>query len=182
MNRLKERYIKEIVPAMIKEFGYSNVNPVPKVTKVVVNAGVGRATADSKHLETAIATLATVTGQAPVTTKAKNSIAGFKLREGNAIGAMVTLRGERMYAFIDRLVAVTLPRIRDFRGINPNGFDPQGNYSLGINDQTIFPEISFEDASKSHGLQVNVVTTAKSAEEGKRLLELFGFPFKKEAD
>jgi large subunit ribosomal protein L5 len=181
-NRMKERYIKEIVPAMISEFGYSNIHQVPKLVKVVINAGVGRATADSKHLEVATQTLATVSGQAPVATKAKKSVASFKLREGNSIGAMVTLRGQRMYSFLDRLVAVALPRIRDFRGINAQAFDPQGNYSLGITDQTIFPEISFDDASKSHSLQVNIITSARTAAEGKRLLELMGFPFKKETD
>jgi large subunit ribosomal protein L5 len=179
MNRLKGRYLKEIVPALIKEFGYSNVNQVPRVQKVVINAGVGRATADSKHLETVGQTLATISGQAPVTTKAKRSVAGFKLREGNAIGTMVTLRGERMYSFLDRLVAVALPRIRDFRGISEKAFDPSGNYSLGVTDQTIFPEVSFEDASRSHSLQINIVTSAKTEAEGRRLLELIGFPFRR---
>ncbi|HSX15049.1 MAG TPA: 50S ribosomal protein L5 [Candidatus Saccharimonadales bacterium] len=180
MNRLKERYIKEIVPALISEFGYGNINQVPRVEKVIINAGVGRATADSKHLEAVVATLATVSGQAPVTTKAKKSVAAFKLREGNAIGAMTTLRGERMYAFLDRLVAVTLPRIRDFRGISPTAFDAHGNYSLGITDQTIFPEVTYEDASKSHSLQVNIITTAKTQAEGQKLMELIGFPFRRD--
>lgn len=179
MNRLKDRYFKEIVPAMIKEYGYSNVHQVPRLDKVVINAGVGRAAGDTKLLEAVTESLVTISGQAPVATKAKNSIAGFKLREGNAIGTMVTLRGARMYSFVDRLVAIALPRIRDFRGISDTAFDAQGNYSLGITDQTIFPEISYEDASKSHGLQVNITTTAATPAEAKRLLELMGFPFRR---
>lgn len=180
MNRLRERYLKEMVPALMTEFGYQNLHQVPRIDKVVINSGVGRATGDSKHLETVSETLATISGQAPVSTKAKNSVAGFKLREGNAIGSKVTLRGARMYAFLDRLVAVALPRVRDFRGINPGAFDAQGNYSLGISDQTIFPEIAFEDASKGHGLQINVITSAQTPEEAKKLLELMGFPFRKD--
>jgi len=179
MNRLLERYNKEIAPTLMKEFGYTNVHQVPRIQKVVINAGVGRAVTDSKHIETVTQTIATVSGQAPVVTKAKKSIAGFKLRETNPIGVMTTLRGERMYAFVDRLVAVTLPRIRDFRGISDTAFDARGNYSLGITDQTIFPEITFEDASKSHSMQVNITTTAKTVAEGKRLLELIGFPFRR---
>jgi len=179
MNRLQEKYLKEIVPALTKEFGYSNVHQVPRLEKVVINAGVGRAAADTKILETVSVTLATISGQSPVATKAKHSIAGFKLREGNAIGTMVTLRSQRMYSFVDRLVAVALPRIRDFRGISDTAFDAQGNYSLGITDQTIFPEIEYEDASKGHSLQVNITTTAKTPAEGKRLLELMGFPFRR---
>lgn len=179
MNRLLERYNKEIAPTLKKEFGYTNTHQIPKIQKVVINAGVGRAVTDSKHIETVTQTIATISGQAPIVTKAKLSVAGFKLREGNPIGVTVTLRGERMYAFVDRLVAVTLPRIRDFRGISDTAFDAQGNYSLGITDQTIFPEITYEDASKSHSLQVNITTTAKTAAEGKRLLELIGFPFRR---
>jgi large subunit ribosomal protein L5 len=148
---------------------------------VVINVGVGRATSDSKHLDTAIETLRKVSGQQPITTVAKKSIAGFKLRETNKIGASVTLRGERMYDFLDRLVAVTLPRIRDFRGISATAFDPQGNYSLGITEQSIFPEIPYEEAVNTHGLQVNIVTTAKTQAEGKKLLELMGFPFRRNA-
>jgi large subunit ribosomal protein L5 len=179
MSRLREKYIKEIKPALQKEGGYKNVHQVPAIEKVVINAGVGRATSEGRHLEVVTGTLATITGQAPVQTVAKNSIAGFKLREGNKIGAMVTLRGERMYEFLDRLVAVALPRVRDFRGISAGAFDRQGNYSIGISDQSIFPEISFEDAANSHSLQVNIVTTAKTAEESRRLLELMGFPFRR---
>lgn len=179
MSRLKDRYIKDIAPALTKEFGYINPHQVPMVTKVIVNAGVGRATADSKLLDAAQLTLGKVTGQKSVQTTAKKSIAAFKLREGNKIGAMVTLRGERMYEFLDRLVSVTLPRIRDFRGISPDAFDAQGNYSLGITEQTIFTEIPYEEAGTMHSLQVNIVTTAKTREEGRKLLELMGFPFRK---
>jgi large subunit ribosomal protein L5 len=179
MNRLQERYNKEIAPKLKEEFGYTNVHQIPGLTKVVVNVGVGRATADSKHLDAAVQTLRKVTGQQPVTTVAGKSIAGFKLREGNKIGTMVTLRGERMYEFIDRLVAVTLPRIRDFRGISADAFDAAGNYSIGIHEHSIFAEIPYEDIGEVHGLQVNIVTTAQSKEEGKRLLELMGFPFRK---
>ena len=177
MNRLRTKYQNEIMTALKQEFNYENVHQIPKVTKVVINAGVGRATADSKHLEVVLKTLTQISGQAPVETVAKNSIAGFKLRDGNKIGAMVTLRGERMYDFLDRLVSVDLPRIRDFRGISDTAFDKSGNYSLGIKEQAIFPEISYEDASNSHSLQVNIVTTATNAEEGKKLLLLMGFPF-----
>lgn len=179
MTRFKEKYTKEVVPALKQEFGYTNPHQVPRVTKVVVNAGVGRATGDSKYLDQAITTLSTVTGQKPVTTAAKKSIASFKLREGNKIGASVTLRGAQAEEFLDLLVSVVLPRIRDFRGISDTAFDPHGNYSLGISDQSIFPQIPFEDTAVVHGLQVNVVTTAGSAAEGKRLLELMGFPFRR---
>lgn len=179
MNRMHVKYQESVKPQMNKEFGYKNVHQIPRISKIVVNAGIGRATADTKHLEHAVGTLRRITGQEPVRTIAKKSVASFKLREGNKIGAMVTLRGQRMYDFVDRLVSVTLPRIRDFRGISATAFDPQGNYSLGIADQTIFNEISFEESMAVHSLQVNIVTTAKSAEEGKRLLELMGFPFRR---
>ena len=179
MNRLRQKYQKDIVPALEKEFGYTNAHQVPAVTKVVINAGVGRATADSKHLEAATATIATITGQAPVATVAKHSVASFKLREGNKIGVMVTLRGERMYAFLDRLISIALPRVRDFRGTSEAAFDPQGNYSLGITDQSIFPEIAYEDAAATHGLQVNIVTTAKTDEEATEFLTQMGLPLQK---
>ncbi len=179
MNRLRTKYQNEIMTALKDEFKYENVHQIPKVTKVVINAGVGRAAADSKHLEVVVDTLRKISGQAPVETVAKNSIAGFKLRDGNKIGAMVTLRGERMYDFLDRLVSVDLPRIRDFRGISDTAFDKAGNYSLGIKEQAIFPEISYEDASNSHSLQVNIITSATNAEEGKKLLQLMGFPFRR---
>lgn len=179
MNRLRTKYQNEVMPALREEFNYTNAHQIPKVTKVVINAGVGRATSDSKHLEAVVATLTKISGQQPVETVAKNSIAGFKLRDGNKIGAMVTLRGERMYDFLDRLVSVDLPRIRDFRGVSDTAFDQAGNYSLGIQEQAIFPEISYEDASNTHSLQVNVITTAQTAAEGKKLLELMGFPFRR---
>lgn len=179
MNRLRERYQKEMRPALQKELGYKNVHQIPRVEKIVVNAGVGRAVSDSKHLEAVNFTLRKVTGQAPVITVAKNSIAGFKLREGNKIGAMVTLRGERMYEFLDRLISITLPRIRDFRGISDTAFDAKGNYSIGLRDQAVFPEISFEEAANAHGLQINIVTTAQTPAESKRLLEVMGFPFRR---
>ena len=179
MNRFKEKYTKVAVPALEKEFGYTNVHQVPRITKVVVNAGVGRATGDSKHLDQVIATLTTVTAQHPVTTIAKKSIASFKLREGNKIGTTVTLRGERADEFLDQLVSVVLPRIRDFRGISDTAFDAQGNYSLGITDQSIFPQIPFEEVGTSHGLQINVVMDSANATQSKRLLELMGFPFRR---
>ena len=179
MNRLRQKYIQEIVPVLQNELGYGNVHEIPALTKVILNAGVGRATSDAKHLEAVMGSLAKISGQRPIQTVAKKSIASFKLREGNKIGSSVTLRGERMYDFLDRLIAVGLPRIRDFRGISAKAFDPQGNYSLGIREQSIFPEIPYEESSNSHGLQVNIVTTAKSAADGKRLLELLGFPFQK---
>ena len=179
MNRFKEKYTKQAVPVLTKEFGYTNPHQVPSITKVVVSAGVGRAVSDAKHLEAAGDTLARVTGQHPVTTVARKSIASFKLREGNKVGTTVTLRGDRADEFLDQLVSVVLPRVRDFRGISPTAFDPFGNYSLGLPDQSIFPQIPFEDVGATHGLQVNIVTTAKSAAEGKRLLELMGFPFRR---
>jgi large subunit ribosomal protein L5 len=179
MNRFKDKYTKVAVPALTKEFGYKNVHQLPRVTKVVVSAGVGRATSDSKYLEAAGDTLAKITGQHPVTTVARKSIASFKLREGNKVGTTVTLRGERAEEFLDQLTSIVLPRVRDFRGISATAFDPFGNYSLGIADQSIFPQIPYDQVGASHGLQVNIVTTAKTAPEGKRLLELMGFPFRR---
>ncbi len=179
MNRLRTKYQKEVRPALQKELGYTNLHQIPGVEKIVINSGVGRAVTDAKHLELVTSTIQKVTGQAPVTTVAKNSIAGFKLREGNKIGVMVTLRGERMYSFMDRLIALVLPRIRDFRGIAVKSCDAQGNYSIGLNDQSVFPELTFEETSNRHGIQVNIITTAKTPEESKRLLELMGFPFQR---
>lgn len=179
MNRLREKYQKTVRTTLKEEQGYSNVHQIPRIEKVVINAGVGRAVADSKNLEIVAGTIRKVTGQQPVTTVAKNSIAGFKLREGNKIGVMVTLRGDRMYTFLDRLVSIVLPRIRDFRGVSATAFDRQGNYSIGLNDQSVFPEVSFEEAANRHGLQVNIITSAKTPEESKRLLELMGFPFQR---
>jgi large subunit ribosomal protein L5 len=179
MNRLRTTYQDTVRSALKEERGYGNVHQVPRIEKVVINAGVGRAVADSKHLEAVTATIRNVTGQQPVATAAKHSIAGFKLREGNKIGVKVTLRGERMYNFLDRLISIVLPRIRDFRGVSVGAFDAHGNYSIGIDDQSVFPEISFEDAANRHGLQINIITSAKTPEESKRLLELMGFPFQR---
>lgn len=179
MNRLREQYQNDIRPKLKKEQGYANVHQIPRIEKVVINSGVGRAVSDSKHLEAVVHTIQKVTGQAPVQTAAKNSIAGFKLREENKIGAMVTLRGERMYDFLDRLVSIVLPRIRDFRGISTAAFDRQGNYSIGITEQSVFPELSFEETTNRHGLQVNIVTSADTPEESRRLLEMMGFPFRR---
>lgn len=181
MNRFHEKYIKVAVPALKDEFKYTNPHQVPRITKIVVSAGVGRAVSDAKHLDAAAETLAKVTGQHPVTTIARKSIASFKLREGNKVGTTVTLRGTRAEEFIDLVVGVVLPRIRDFRGISATAFDPHGNYSLGLPDHSIFPQIPFEEVGVTHGMQINIVTTAKSAAEGKRLLELMGFPFRKDA-
>lgn len=181
MSRLQDKYIKEVTPGLRKEFGYANPHQVPAVTKVVLNSGVGRATGDSKYLESATTNLRRIAGQSPVATVSRKSIAGFKLREGQKIGASVTLRGERMYEFLDRLISVALPRVRDFRGINPDAFDPQGNYSLGLVDASIFPEVPFEDANFGQGLQINIVTSAKTADEGRRLLQLMGLPLKRKS-
>jgi large subunit ribosomal protein L5 len=181
MTRFKDKYVKEAVPALTKEFKYTNLHQVPRVTKVVVSAGVGRAVTDAKHLDAVAETLRTVTGQQPVTTIARKSVAAFKLREGNKVGLTVTLRGERAEEFLDQLVAVVLPRVRDFRGISDTAFDPHGNYSLGLPDHSIFPQIAYEEVGTPHGLQVNVVTTAKTAAEGKRLLQLMGFPLRRNA-
>jgi large subunit ribosomal protein L5 len=181
MNRFNEKYNKVAVPALKEEFKYTNPHQVPRIVKVVVSAGVGRAVSDTKHLDAAAETLAKATGQHPITTVARMSIASFKLREGNKVGTTVTLRGAKAEEFLDVVVGVVLPRIRDFRGISDTAFDPHGNYSLGLPDHSIFPQIPFEDAGVSHGLQINIVTSAKTAAEGKRLLALMGFPFRKEA-
>lgn len=181
MSRFNEKYKTVAVPALREEFGYTNPHQIPRITKVVVSAGVGRAVSDAKHLEAATETLARVTGQKPVTTIARKSIAAFKLREGNQVGTTVTLRGVRAEEFLDLLVSVVLPRIRDFRGISNTAFDPHGNYSLGLTEQSMFPQIPFEEVGTPHGLQINVVTSAASAAEGKRLLELMGFPLKRNA-
>lgn len=181
MNRFQEKYQTVAAPALTKEFKYTNPHQVPRIVKVAVSAGVGRAVTDAKHLDAVAETLAKVTGQHPVTTVARISIASFKLREGNKVGTTVTLRGDRANSFLDLLVAAVLPRIRDFRGISDTAFDASGNYSLGINDQSIFPQLPFEELGATHGLQVNIVTTAKTPAEGKRLLELMGFPFRRNA-
>ena len=179
MSRLKEQYQNEIVDAMIKKFGYKNIMEVPKLDKIVVNMGVGEAKENAKALEAAVADLETITGQKAVTTKAKNSIANFKLREGQAIGCKVTLRGDRMYEFLDRLVNLALPRVRDFRGVDPNSFDGRGDYALGIKEQVIFPEIEYDKIDKVRGMDVIIVTTANTDEEARELLRQFNMPFAK---
>lgn len=178
MARLKERYQKEIAPALAKEFNIKNKMAIPKIEKVIVNMGVGEAIGNSKLLDVAVEELRTVTGQKPVVTKAKKSIANFKLRQGMAIGAMVTLRGERMYEFLDRLISIALPRVRDFRGVSAKSFDGRGNYTLGIREQLIFPEIDFNKVDKTRGMNISIVTTAKTDEEGRALLKATGMPFR----
>jgi large subunit ribosomal protein L5 len=178
MSRLRNRYEKEVAPALKKEFGYKNVMAVPKIEKVVVNMGLGEATQNAKIVDTGVDEVARVTGQKPVVTRAKKSIAQFKVRKGMPIGAMVTLRGERMWEFLDRLIAVALPRVRDFRGVSPRGFDGRGNYTLGLRDQLLFPEIDYMKVDKARGMNISVVTTAKTDEESRKLLQLLGMPFR----
>ena len=180
MSRLKEQYQNEIVDAMIKKFGYKNIMEVPKLDKIVVNMGVGEAKENAKLLEAAIKDMEAITGQKAVATKAKNSVANFKIREGMAIGCKTTLRGEKMYEFLDRLVNLALPRVRDFRGVNPNAFDGRGNYALGIKEQFIFPEIEYDKIDKTRGMDVIIVTTARTDEEARELLTLFNMPFAKQ--
>lgn len=175
--RLKERYREEVVPALMKEFGYRNVMEAPRPEKMTVNVGLGEAVSDAKALDSASNDVAVITGQRPVITRAKKSISNFKLREGMPIGVMVTVRGGRMWEFMDRLVNAALPRLRDFQGVSPNSFDGRGNFSMGIREQLIFPEIEYDKIDRIRGLQVNIITTAKTDEEGKRLLELLGVPF-----
>ena len=179
MSRLKEQYQNEIVDAMIKKFGYKNIMEVPKLDKVVINMGVGEAKDNANVLESAIADMEKIAGQKAVVTRAKNSVANFKIREGMPIGCKVTLRGERMYEFVDRLVNLALPRVRDFRGVNPNAFDGRGNYALGIKEQLIFPEIEYDKIDKVRGMDVIFVTTAKTDEEARELLKQFNMPFAK---
>jgi large subunit ribosomal protein L5 len=178
-SRLKEYYASEVVPAMIKKFGYKNIMEVPKLDKIVINRGVGEAKENAKVLETAIKELETITGQKAVATKSKKSVANFKIREGMPIGCKVTLRGDRMYEFLDRLVNLSLPRVRDFRGVSANSFDGRGNYALGIKEQLIFPEIEFDKVDKTRGMDVIFVTTAKTDEDARELLRLFNMPFQK---
>ena len=179
MSRLKTMYKDEIVDAMIKKFGYKNIMEVPKLDKIVINMGVGEAKDNAKVLESAVKDLETITGQKAVVTRAKKSVANFKLREGMPIGCKVTLRGEKMYEFTDRLVNLALPRVRDFRGVNPDAFDGRGNYALGIKEQLIFPEIEYDKVDKVRGMDIIFVTTAETDEEARELLTLFGMPFKK---
>jgi len=177
VSRLKDIYRKEVIPALMKEFGYRNVMEVPRLKKIVVNVGVGEALQDAKALDHAVQDIATITGQRPIVTRAKKSIAGFKLREGMPIGVKVTLRGDRMYDFLDRLCNVALPRRRDFRGVSPDSFDGRGNYTLGLREQLVWPEIDYDSIDKVRGMEISIVTTAKTDEEGRRLLELLGMPF-----
>ena len=179
MSRLKDLYSNEIKDAMVKKFGYKNVMQIPKLDKIVINMGVGEAKENAKVLDTAIKDLETITGQEAVVTRAKKSVANFKLREGMPIGCKVTLRGEKMYEFTDRLVNLALPRVRDFRGVNPDAFDGRGNYALGIKEQLIFPEIEYDKVDKVRGMDIIFVTTAETDEEARELLTLFGMPFKK---
>lgn len=183
MNKMQELYIKEIAPALLKSFGFKNVMQVPRLEKIVLNIGLGESMDNPKALEAAVADLTLVTGQKPVQTKARKSIANFKLREGRVIGTKVTLRGLRMWAFFDRLVNIALPRVRDFRGISPNAFDGRGNYTLGLKDQLVFPEIEYDKIDKLRGMEVTIVTTAQNDDEARALLRLLGMPFsgKKEA-
>jgi len=176
--RLKERYQRDIAPAIAKEFGIENPMAIPRVEKVVINMGLGEAIANAKIVDTAADELRAITGQKPVTTRAKKSIASFKLRQGMPIGTMVTLRGERMYEFLDRLVSVALPRVRDFRGVSPKAFDGRGNYTLGIRDQLIFPEIDFNKVDKTRGMNISIVTTARDDEQARALLRALGMPFR----
>jgi large subunit ribosomal protein L5 len=178
MSRLHGRYRDEVITALQKEFGYSNVMAVPKIERVVVNMGLGNATQNPKLIEVGAAELALITGQKSVARRARKSIAQFKLREGVPVGAMVTLRGERMYEFLDRLIATALPRVRDFRGVSPRGFDGRGNYTMGLKDQLIFLEVDYMTVDQARGMNISVVTTAKSDEEGRRLLQLMGMPFR----
>ena len=178
MSRLKDRYTADVVPALKKEFGYKNVMAIPRIEKVVVNMGLGEATQNAKIVDTGADELARVTGQKPVVTRAKKSIAQFKVRKGQPIAAMVTLRGERMWEFLDRLVSIALPRVRDFKGVSPKGFDGRGNYTLGLRDQLLFPEIDYMKVDKARGMNVSVVTSAKTDEEARKLLQFIGMPFR----
>ena len=178
MSRLQVKYRDDVIPALRKEFSYSNVMAVPKIDRIVVNMGLGDATQNPKLVEVGTAELTLITGQKPVTRRARKSIAQFKLREGVPIGTMVTLRGDRMYEFLDRLIAIALPRVRDFRGVSPKGFDGRGNYTMGLKDQLIFLEIDYMKVVQSRGMNISVVTTANSDEEGRRLLQLMGMPFR----
>ncbi len=178
VSRLKEKYQQQVVEAMMKKFGYNNIMQVPRLEKVVVNMGVGEAIQNSKAMDSAVGDLITITGQRPVVTKAKKSIAAFKLRQGMKIGCKVTLRGNRMYNFVDKLFSIALPRVRDFRGVSPKSFDGRGNYSLGVREQLIFPEIEYDKIDKVRGMDIIFVTTARTDEEARELLRLMGMPFK----
>jgi len=178
MSRLKERYQQDVIPALKKEFGYANVMAVPKIQKVVVNMGLGEATSNVKIIDTGADELGRITGQKPVTRRSKKSIAQFKVRKGQPVGTMVTLRGARMWEFLDRLMNIALPRVRDFKGVSPKGVDGRGNYTLGLRDQLLFPEIDYMKVDKARGMNVSVVTTAKTDEEARKLLQFMGMPFR----
>jgi large subunit ribosomal protein L5 len=178
MSRLRDRYVKDVVPALQKEFGYTNVMAVPKIQKVVVNMGLGEATANAKVIEVGADEVARITGQKPVVRRAKKSIAAFKVRKGQPIATSVTLRGDRMYEFLDRLMTIALPRVRDFRGVSPKGFDGRGNFTLGLRDQLLFPEIDYMKVDKARGMNVSVVTSARTDQEARKLLQLIGMPFR----
>jgi len=180
MNRLREKYQKDAVAALQKEFGYKNIMAVPKISKVVVNMGLGEATGNAKIIDTGADELSRITGQKPVTRRAKKSIAQFKVRKGQPVGTMVTLRGDRMWEFLDRLMGIALPRVRDFKGVSPRGFDGRGNYTLGLRDQLLFPEIDYMKVDKARGMNVSVVTTAKTDEEARKLLQFIGMPFRQQ--
>ncbi|MBI4772210.1 MAG: 50S ribosomal protein L5 [Chloroflexi bacterium] len=182
MERLQERYRTEVAPALMKEFGLQNVMQAPRLRKVVVNVGVGEALENAKALDAAVGDITAITGQKPVVTRARKSISNFKLREGRAIGVKVTLRGERMWSFLDRLMNVALPRVRDFRGVPPDSFDGRGNYTLGMGEQLIFPEIQYDKIDKVRGFEVTVVTSAKNDDQGRRLLQSLGMPFRQKGD
>jgi large subunit ribosomal protein L5 len=177
-TRLRDKYTKDVIPALKKEFGYTNVMAVPKIQKVVVNMGLGEATSNAKLVDVGADELARITGQKPVTRRSKKSIAAFKVRKGQPVGTMVTLRGERMWEFLDRLMSIALPRVRDFKGVSPKGFDGRGNYTLGLKDQLLFPEIDYMKVDKARGMNVSVVTTAKTDEEARKLLQFIGMPFR----
>ena len=179
MNRLKEKYVKEITPSMMEKFSYKSIMQTPQVDKIVINMGVGDAVSNAKNLDKAVDELTVISGQKPLITKAKNSIAGFRLREGMPIGTKVTLRGERMYEFLDKLVSVSLPRVRDFHGVSKKAFDGRGNYTLGIKEQLIFPEVDYDTVDKVRGMDIVIVTTAKTDEESRELLTQLGMPFQK---
>jgi len=182
MARLKDRYVTEVAPALLKEFELGNVMQAPRLKKIVVNVGVAEALDNAKALDAAVNDITVITGQKPVVTKARKSISNFKLREGRAIGVKVTLRGERMWSFFDRLVNVALPRVRDFRGISPDGFDGRGNYTMGLSEQLVFPEINYDKIDKLRGFEVTLVTSAANDDQGRRLLQLLGMPFKQKGD
>ena len=177
MARLRERYREEAIPALMKEFGYKSIMQAPRLTKVVVNIGLGEATQNAHAVEAAVKDVAAITGQQPVVTRAKKPISGFKIRKGMSIGVMVTLRGRQMYDFLDKLMNITLPRIRDFQGMSPDSFDGSGNYTMGLREQIIFPEIDYDKVDKIRGLEISIVTTAPTDDEGRKLLELLGMPF-----